>query len=313
MSLPPSGPRILVVDDMPANAQLLVRMLTGRGYRAYSVSSGADALESTRQDPPDLILLDINMPGMDGFEVCRRLKADASVSDIPVLFISALHEIGDKVKALGLGGVDYVTKPFQLEEVFARIETHLKLRQLQRQLALQNQQLEQLVAERTRELQAAYARVQDLSKIQGDFLSMISHEMRTPTHGLLGLGELLMRLCPPSEARTRYAGLLERSQSRLLGLFNDVALIAEIDVFAREQALRGCRGAGADAGGSAGPALCARRHGRTVRCAAGGHQCPVCACLDNRPATGRGVFPRPACATPDRQCPGRVPVPAPGT
>jgi DNA-binding response OmpR family regulator len=226
------GERILVVDDMPANVQLLIRMLAGRGYAPQAASSGAEALAAARSNPPDLILLDINMPGMDGFEVCQHLKADAALRDIPVLFISALQGSDDKVKAFAMGGVDYVTKPFQLDEVSSRVETHLKLRQLQHQLVEHNLQLEMVVTLRTRELELAYLRVQDLSRIQGDFLSMISHEMRTPTHGLLGLGELLMRLCPPSDLLSRYATLFAQSQSRLMGLFDDVSLIAKADAFA---------------------------------------------------------------------------------
>jgi DNA-binding response OmpR family regulator len=228
--------RILVVDDTPANVQLLMRMLADRGYVPQAVGSGIEALAAVRSHPPDLILLDINMPGMNGFEVCQHLKADAALCEIPVLFISVLDGSDDKVKAFALGGVDYLTKPFQLDEVLSRVETHLKLRRLQRQLAAHNLHLERVVAERTRELEAAYLRVQDLSRIQGDFLLMISHEMRTPTHGLLGLGELLMRLCPPSDLLSRYEKLFAHSQDRLMGLFNDVTLIAEADEFACEQA-----------------------------------------------------------------------------
>lgn len=237
-SLPkPTGNRILVVDDLPANVQLLVRMLAVRGHRPESVNSGAEALAAARLNPPDLILLDINMPGMDGFEVCKQLKADAQLRDIPVLFVSAVHESVDKVKAFGLGAVDYVTKPFQLEEVFARVETHLQLRQLRQQLATHNRQLEQVVAERTQELETAYRDVQELSRIQGEFLSMILHEMRTPAHGLLGLIQLLLLLCPASSRRTRYSEMFAQTQGRLIGLFEDVSLIGQVDAYARERTL----------------------------------------------------------------------------
>jgi len=125
------APNILIVDDTPANLLLLVRMLTERGYRPQPVLSGKLALQAARANPPDLILLDIAMPQMNGFEVCEQLKADPATRDIPVIFISALHETAEKVKAFGVGGVDYVTKPFQLEEVCARVRTHLKLRRLE--------------------------------------------------------------------------------------------------------------------------------------------------------------------------------------
>ena len=124
--------RILIVDDTPANVLLLVRMLTERGYNPRPVLNGKLALQAVRTERPDLILLDINMPGMNGYEVCEQLKADTALKDIPVIFISALSETIDKVKAFRVGGVDYVTKPFQFEEVYARIQTHLELHQLEK-------------------------------------------------------------------------------------------------------------------------------------------------------------------------------------
>ncbi len=129
--LPAAAPSILIVDDMPANVLLLVRMLTDRGYNPRPVLSGKLALQTAREDPPDLILLDINMPEMNGFEVCEKLKADAVLKNIPVIFISALNETIDKVKAFRVGGVDYVTKPFQFEEIYARVQTHLHVRHLE--------------------------------------------------------------------------------------------------------------------------------------------------------------------------------------
>jgi PleD family two-component response regulator len=125
---------ILIVDDMPVNLRLLSNMLTEQGYKVRSVINGQMALTATQAAPPDLILLDINMPGMNGYEVCERLKTDEQTRDIPVIFISALDEIHDKVMAFTVGGLDYITKPFQFEEVLARVETHLSLRRLQKQL-----------------------------------------------------------------------------------------------------------------------------------------------------------------------------------
>jgi CheY-like chemotaxis protein len=128
---------IMVVDDQPANLTLLEDLLTRQGYAVRSFPRGRLALDAAARNPPDLILLDINMPEMNGFEVCERLKADHKLADIPVLFLSALNETADKVNAFRAGGVDYITKPFQLEEVRARVETHLALhraRQVERQL-----------------------------------------------------------------------------------------------------------------------------------------------------------------------------------
>ncbi|HSR48497.1 MAG TPA: SpoIIE family protein phosphatase [Anaerolineales bacterium] len=147
---------ILIVDDNPSNLHLLAQTLGERGYRVRAVTSGARAIESVLAEPPDLILLDIRMPGMDGFEVCRQLKADPRIQDIPVLFISALDDIPDKVNAFAAGGVDYITKPFHVEEVLARTETHLALRRLTTRLEETNAKLE-------RELRLA-------GKLQASFL-----------------------------------------------------------------------------------------------------------------------------------------------
>jgi len=133
---------ILVVDDTPANLQVLAGMLKDRGYKVRPVPSGKLALLAARRDPPDLILLDINMPEMNGYEVCERLKADDQLQGIPIIFISALTEPLDKVKAFAIGGVDYLTKPFQMEELHARVETHLKLRRLQIELEEYSRHLE---------------------------------------------------------------------------------------------------------------------------------------------------------------------------
>jgi serine phosphatase RsbU (regulator of sigma subunit) len=133
---------ILVVDDTPANLQVLAGMLKDRGYKVRPVPGGKLALLAARKDPPDLILLDINMPELNGYEVCEHLKADDRLKGIPVIFISALTEPLDKVKAFAIGGVDYLTKPFQMEELHARVETHLKLRRLQIELEEYSRHLE---------------------------------------------------------------------------------------------------------------------------------------------------------------------------
>ncbi|MBW4634661.1 MAG: response regulator [Iphinoe sp. HA4291-MV1] len=139
---------ILVVDDTPDNLRLLSAMLTQLGYEVRRVINGQTALKTAEAAPPDLILLDIMMPDMNGYEVCQRLKASSLTRDIPVIFISALDEVLDKVKAFAVGGVDYITKPFSEEEVFARVENNLTIRRLQKQLTEQNKQLQQEISER---------------------------------------------------------------------------------------------------------------------------------------------------------------------
>jgi PleD family two-component response regulator len=130
----PHRGNLLLVDDTPNNLRLLSAMLTEQGYEVRRVVNGQMALKTAQANPPDLILLDIKMPDMNGYEVCQRLKADAETRDIPVIFISALDEVLDKVKAFAVGGVDYITKPFSEEEVFARVENILMIRKLQQHL-----------------------------------------------------------------------------------------------------------------------------------------------------------------------------------
>ena len=176
----PGAQNILVVDDTPANLQLLTGMLKERGHRVRPVPSGRLALQAAQQEQPDLILLDINMPEMNGYEVCAQLKADASLREIPVLFISALDETMDKIKAFAAGGVDYVTKPFQFEEVEARVQTQLKLRRLQ---------LEQ--ADRSRQLQENYDQLRKLEELRDNLTLMIVHDMRSPLVSISGYLNLL--------------------------------------------------------------------------------------------------------------------------
>jgi putative two-component system response regulator len=143
---------VMAVDDTPANLGVLEAILSAQGYRIVSFPKGELALKAAAKVRPDVILLDIMMPEMDGFEVCRRLKADQQLSHIPVIFLSALNDTKDVLQAFSAGGVDYIVKPFQAEEVLARVRTHVTLHQMQHQLKLQNQHLEQLVQEKVKEI-----------------------------------------------------------------------------------------------------------------------------------------------------------------
>jgi diguanylate cyclase (GGDEF)-like protein len=132
---------IVIVDDMPDNLRLLADILKKKGYKVRPAPSGARSLATIDKELPELILLDIMMPGMDGYQVCRQLKADDRTKDIPVIFLSALNEVFDKVKAFKAGGVDFITKPFHVEEVLARVKTHLTIRAQQEALAVKNREL----------------------------------------------------------------------------------------------------------------------------------------------------------------------------
>ena len=232
----PRPARILIVDDTPQNLQLLEALLREQGCQVFALPSGELALAAAARIQPDLILLDILMPGLDGYEVCARLKADPGTRDIPVLFLSALHEPLDKVRAFQAGGVDYITKPFQIEEVSARVQTHLKLRDLQQTLAGHNAQLEQAVAQRTRELTQARAQLAVLDQAKSDFLRLIAHELRTPLHGIFGATELLLLSSGADPACAEYASIYHSSRRRLLALLDDALLLTQIGVGAVEAA-----------------------------------------------------------------------------
>lgn len=143
---------IMVVDDTPENLVLLARILKPEGYKVLTLPDGKLAIDAVRRQPPDLILLDVMMPGMDGYEVCSILKADKGTGSIPVIFISALSDPLDKVKAFNSGAVDYITKPFNLMEVNARVRVHLDLRFLQKALQEFNARLQEKVEEQVREI-----------------------------------------------------------------------------------------------------------------------------------------------------------------
>jgi PAS domain S-box-containing protein len=156
-STSPAKENILVVDDTVYNCELLMRILSSQGYEVRPIRNGNFALKVVQLSPPDLILLDIMMPEMDGYEVCSRLKADSRTKDIPIIFISALDEVFDKVKAFEMGGVDYITKPFQEQEVVARVENQLRIQRLSKQVLEQNVQLSQEIEER-KQAQVALAK-----------------------------------------------------------------------------------------------------------------------------------------------------------
>ncbi len=166
LALNPVRYNILIVDDIPANLKILDGILKGDGYKVRPVPNGLLALQAAEKEKPDLILLDIMMPDMDGYEVCSKLKENPALMDVPVIFISALNDTQDIVKAFTSGGVDYITKPFQAEEVKARVATHLKI-------CKQNLELQQLNAEKDK------------------FFSIIAHDLRSPFTGFLGLTQIM--------------------------------------------------------------------------------------------------------------------------
>jgi diguanylate cyclase (GGDEF)-like protein len=166
---------ILIVDDTPENLRLLSNMLSRRGYRVRKAISGSMALTAVETLAPDLILLDIMMPDMDGYALCDRLKGDQRTRDIPVVFLSALNDVFDKVKAFTVGGADYIAKPFQIEEVLARVHHQLRIKSVEREIRQLNADLEQRVDERTSQLRE---RTRQLESANRQLLEEISQRER---------------------------------------------------------------------------------------------------------------------------------------
>lgn len=160
---------ILIVDDNPDNLDLLGTVLREQQYRVRAVPSGAMALEAARRHPPELVMLDVNMPGMDGYATCEAFKADPRLASIPIIFISALDDPLDKVKAFRVGGRDYVTKPFSTAEVLVRVEHQVNLARLQRELEIQNQNLVD-----------ANLKLKEVNTLKTNFTAMLVHDLRSP-------------------------------------------------------------------------------------------------------------------------------------
>jgi two-component system, sensor histidine kinase and response regulator len=184
---------LLIVDDTPENIRVLFDFLIAHNFRILVAENGEDAIENAEEEQPDLILLDVMMPGIDGFETCRILKKNSQTQDIPVIFMTALSDTLDKVKAFKLGAVDYVTKPFQQEEVLARINTHLTLRKLQKRLQTQN---EQLVI---------------LNQNQNEFLGIAAHDLKNPLSAIQGTAELI---------ETNYEGMSKEELSDMIKMIS---------------------------------------------------------------------------------------------
>lgn len=196
---------ILVVDDTPDNLRLLSAMLSEQGYKVRKALNGQTALNTIHQVLADLILLDINMPSMNGYEVCQQLKEDPKTQDIPIIFISALDDVLDKVKAFELGGVDYITKPFQAEEVIARIENQLTIQR-------QKKQLQQEIKEREKTEQTLRI-----------YLHAVSHDLRNPVVGLsMVLKNFLKQKKETIEISRKVVEQMSKSCDRQLNLINSL-------------------------------------------------------------------------------------------
>lgn len=199
---------ILIVDDQPEIAELLSLTLSRRGYTVHSAYGGEKALDWLHTETPDLILLDVGMPKMDGYDVCRRIKSDKRLKDIPVIFVSAIQDADIKSQAFKVGGVDYITKPYQREEILARVRTHLDTRRRQVEL------------ERTQQL-------------KDDVLRMVSHDLKNPLSAILN-AEKLLALTLRDSIRTNATAresieIIERNVGKMLSLIRDLLDMARLE------------------------------------------------------------------------------------
>ena len=225
---------IFVVDDNDSNIDVLVEAL-GNDYDISVALDGESALEDIESHPPSLILLDIMMPGIDGLEVCRRIKSSPDLNNIPIIFLSGKDDLKSKTLGFELGAVDYITKPFQLSELKARVKTHIELKRYR-------DHIESLVRERTADVVKANANLQELlknerqlnlkaqesAKAKSNFINVVSHELRTPLNAIIGMNDLILssELDPENK---EYALIVKDSSNKLLGIINDILDFSEID------------------------------------------------------------------------------------
>jgi two-component system sensor histidine kinase/response regulator len=205
-------PKIMVVDDTIASLKLLEEMLSQQGYAVRAFPIGRMALAAAPRELPDLVLLDIQMPEMSGYEVCERFKADPALASIPIIFISAQQEPEDKVRAFAAGGVDYVTKPFQFEEVEARVKTHLDLRR--QKLALQQ----------------SYERLKELEQLRDNLVHMVVHDMRSPLFAIIMALDLVKINVPtPTEKTTKYLQMAGSNVTKLTEMVTQLLDISRLE------------------------------------------------------------------------------------
>ncbi|NUN14056.1 MAG: hybrid sensor histidine kinase/response regulator, partial [Myxococcales bacterium] len=210
-------PSILIVDDNPTNVTVLLEYLSDSGFKVLVAEDGQSALEQVAYLKPDLILLDVMMPGVDGFETCRRLKEKEETRDIPVIFMTSLADTLDKVKGFNIGAVDYITKPIQYEEMLARVTTHLTLRNLQRQLQAQNLRLQEEIAERQKLIQELDA-----------FAYTVAHDLQNPLSIIIAYTELLQASWSSEAERQEAVQVIAENGTRMTNIIKELLLLARM-------------------------------------------------------------------------------------
>jgi signal transduction histidine kinase len=233
--LQPKSHAILIVDDNPQNLQVLGKMLQEKQYDIEFATNGLAALDWLNSKPFDLILLDINMPGMNGFEVCEKIRSNPELNIVPVIFLSANTDRESILKGFEYGGQDYITKPFDARELLVRVRTHLNLKNSMESLDSLNKSLEEKVKERTLQLEttnleliSARDRALESDKLKSAFLNNISHEIRTPFNGILGFLSLIQLEKTTEASKTQYIEIINQNAQRLLNTINDIVEISQI-------------------------------------------------------------------------------------
>lgn len=231
----PQSYTILLADDNLENLNVLSRILENQGYKVRTAKNGELALKSILLAPPDMALIDIHMPVMDGYALCKEIKSNSKTSHIPVLFISAMDDSFNKVIAFDLGAVDYLPKPVDEKEVLARVNTHLEIYQLQNKLKNQNCILEQEVTSRTQELKEAlieletvHGQLQKLNSAKNEFLQLISHELRTPLVGLGILDELILDKELSDDEAKSYQNIFWASHQKLINIVDHATTLTHL-------------------------------------------------------------------------------------
>lgn len=220
-------PIVLVIDDSPVNLTLLHNMLEKNNYQVVLANSGEQGLVLAKQNPPNIILLDIIMGGWDGYDTCRHIKREPTLNKIPVLFLSALGDTENKVRALQSGGIDYISKPFQREELLARVQTHIELANLR-------QNLEQEVVSKTEKikllfeaLQLSYDKAEQASILKTEFLRNISHEFLTPMNIVLGMSEMLLEETELTDEQISYTSSIINASKKLTDILTNMLSFAQ--------------------------------------------------------------------------------------
>lgn len=220
--------KILIVEDHPTNLKILQNLLTKEQYQTGTAASGNEALKILEEEPFDLILLDVIMPGMNGFEVCKIIRSTPEIAEIPIIFLTGQTEEESIVAGFNYGGQDYIKKPFNTSELLARVRTHLQLKEQKKELHLLNESLEQKVAERTKELLAAKEKAELMNELKNNFLANMHHELRTPLIAINGFANLLSDDLEDPNQKYMAEGIA-RSGVRLMETLNLILDLAQIE------------------------------------------------------------------------------------